>query len=57
MGGIVNIPFAQRNANAVRMDAIFWIETVNRHWDKVYFQLQYGQRVILDFDNVHWPHV
>ncbi|MDT7814060.1 MAG: hypothetical protein QOJ42_3976, partial [Acidobacteriaceae bacterium] len=26
--GIPNIPFVVRNANALRMDAIFWIETV-----------------------------
>jgi hypothetical protein len=27
-GGIVNIPFLIRNANATQMDAIFWIEKV-----------------------------
>jgi hypothetical protein len=65
-GGIVNIPFVKQNANAVQMDAIFWIETVAKdpriNKDIVdpksqFFQLQYVQRVILDFDNVHWPHV
>jgi hypothetical protein len=66
--GILNIPFVQANANAVQMDAIFWIETVsqdprvnqsNADQDpkSQFFQLQYVQRVILDFDNVHWPHV
>ncbi|HWW85200.1 MAG TPA: heme-binding protein [Vicinamibacterales bacterium] len=67
-GGIVNIPFVVKNANAVQMDAIFWIETVAKDPDvnldnedddpkSMFFQLQYVQRVILDFDNVHWPHV
>lgn len=67
-GGIVNIPFVKANANAVQMDAIFWIETVNKdprvNQDNAnqdpksqFFQLQYVQRVILDFDNVHWPHI
>ena len=57
VGGIVNIPFVVQNANAVRLDAIFWIETVKHIFGTVYFQLQYVQRVILDFDNIHWPHV
>jgi hypothetical protein len=58
-GGIVNIPFLVKNANATQMDAIFWIEKV-RHPNfagREFMQLQYVQRVILDFDNVHWPHI
>jgi hypothetical protein len=57
--GIVNIPFVVKNAYATQMDAIFWIEKVahprfhNRH----FLQLQYVQRVILDFAGIHWPHV
>jgi hypothetical protein len=57
--GIVNIPFVVKNANATQMDAIFWIEKVqhpkvhNRH----FLQLQYVQRVVLDFEGIHWPHV
>ena len=57
VGGIVNIPFVVKNANAVQMDAIFLIETVKHALGREYFQLQYVQRVILDFDNVHWPHI
>ncbi|WP_428492363.1 heme-binding protein [Rhodopila sp.] len=56
-GGILNIPFVTTNANAVQMDAIVWIETV-KHSDGGHFmQLQYLQRVILDFDAIRWPHV
>jgi hypothetical protein len=64
--GIVNIPFVRQNANAVQLDAIFWVETVAsdprinkdvEQPDTEFFQLQYVQRVILDFDGVHWPHV
>lgn len=66
--GVLNIPFVGKNANAVQMDAIFWIETVNKDPNvnpgnvnadpkSQFYQLQYVQRVILDFDNVHWPHV
>ena len=56
VGGIINIPFVVKNANAVQMDAIFWIETVVHGSGREFLQLQYVQRVILDFDNVHWPH-
>jgi hypothetical protein len=61
-GGIVNIPFLTKNANVAQMDAIFWIEKVINPTKKPsdpnveYMQLQYVQRVILDFDNIHWPH-
>ncbi len=56
VGGILNIPFVVKNANAVQMDAIFWIETVKHPSGKEYLQLQYVQRVILDFLGIHWPH-
>src|SRR5260370_1203678 len=47
--GILNIPFVVRNANALRMDAMFWIETVQPSNGDPFLQLQYAQRVILDF--------
>src|SRR5215469_339394 len=56
-GGIVNIPFVVQNANASRIDAIFWIETVRRPNGQAFIQLQYVQRVILDFIGIHWPHI
>lgn len=55
-GGIVNIPFVNKNASTVQVDAIFWIETVQTAADTSFQQLQYVQRVMLDFDGVHWPH-
>lgn len=55
-GGIVNIPFVVKNANAVQLDSIFWIETVSTGDQGSFQQLQYVQRVILDFDGIHWPH-
>jgi hypothetical protein len=57
IGGIVNIPFVKRNANAVRLDAIFWIETVHDPAHGEFMQLQYMQRVILNFSGIHWPHL
>lgn len=61
--GILNIPFVVRNANALQMDAIFWIETVEPTNGDPFLQLQYIQRVILDFPPkpgasiIHWPHI
>ena len=56
-GSLANIPFVQQNANAAQMDAIFWIETVKPEDGEPFMQLQYVQRVILDFINIHWPHI
>ena len=56
--GIVNIPFVTGNADPVQVDAIIWLETVTDGGSgQSFLQLQYVQRVILDFDDVHWPHV
>jgi hypothetical protein len=46
------------NANATEVEATFWIETIagtGGNPDKL--QLQYTQRVQLDFNGIHWPHV
>jgi hypothetical protein len=46
------------NANAVEVDATFWIETIagtGGHPDIL--QLQYTQLVQLDFNGIRWPHV
>ncbi len=56
-GNLANIPFVVKNANAVQMDAIFWVEIVLRESGETYVQLQYVQRVILDFIGIHWPHI
>lgn len=56
--GIVNIPFVVQNANTAQLDAIFWIERVSRpDGNGEFIQLQYVQRVILDFIGIHWPHI
>jgi hypothetical protein len=57
VGGIVNIPFITANANATRMEAIFWIETVQQPDGSAFLQLQYTQTVILNFDDIDWPHI
>ena len=55
--GFVNIPFVVQNANATAIDAIFWIETVLQPDGTTFQQLQYTQRVILNFLGIDWPHI
>jgi hypothetical protein len=65
-GGIDNIAFLTGtgtpptggpNANAARVTATFWIERIkDRHGDE-FDQLQYTQRVLLNFNGLSWPHI
>lgn len=57
VGGIVNMPFDVSNANATKLDAIFWIETVEQSDGSTFLQLQYTQTVILNFLGIDWPHI
>ena len=64
-GGLANTAFlatshnpAGGNAKAVQVDATFWVQTIagtGGQPDK--HQLQYTQLVMLDFNQIHWPHV
>lgn len=56
-GGISNIPFVIKNANANSFAAIFWIETVKNKDGSQFLQLQYSQTVILNFGDLKWPHI
>lgn len=69
-GGIVNIPFIAKNANAVSFNATFWLETVqNSETGEQSEQLQYSQQTNLEFIKcasgcsddgsglIVWPHV
>ena len=61
-GGTSNIGFLQGaaggpNAVAAEMDAIFWIETLQEADGRIIQQLQYSQRVLLNFNGLSWPHV
>lgn len=57
-GGIVNIP---SDVDPTFLDATFWIERVREAGQGVpereFLQLQYAQLVMLDFDNILWPHI
>lgn len=50
-------PTGGPNAAAVRASSTFWIETVKLAYGKEFLQLQYTQRVLLDFGGLSWPHV
>ncbi len=65
-GGIVNIPFVVKQANAAEMTSTFWLQELDRHdinGDPV-LRLQYTQTVMLDFfkapnsdELIRWPHI
>jgi hypothetical protein len=58
-GGISNIPFIKRQADATKMNATFWIQELadkDSKGDPI-LRLQYTQRVILNFFGIEWPHV
>jgi hypothetical protein len=60
-GGTSNIAFLQgapagANAQAAQVDATFWIESFEED-GQIKHQLQYSQRVLLNFNTLSWPHV
>lgn len=56
-GGVVDIPFLQPNAKAKNVSATFYVETVERADKSTFLQLQYSQRLLLDFATLSWPHL
>jgi hypothetical protein len=64
-GGINNIASLQTNANPVQFDAIFWLETVEDANGNITQQLQYSQRIMIEFpiksdlsgQTITWPHI
>lgn len=66
-GGIVNIPFIVKQANAVEMQSTFWIQELDQVDEdgSPVLRLQYTQTVMLDFFKsrskkgklIRWPHI
>jgi hypothetical protein len=59
-GGTANTAFLKGdkegpNANAVTVTSTFWIETVKGTPN--FTQIQYSQKVLLNFNDLSWPHV
>jgi hypothetical protein len=51
------IPAGAPNARVSRVTATFWIERVRDQNGDEFDQLQYAQRVLLDFNELSWPHI
>jgi len=64
-GGISNIASMQGPVTPTQFDATFWIETLQDQEGHIYRQLQYSQRVLLEFpiasdkpgQTIVWPHI
>jgi hypothetical protein len=58
-GGTANTAFlkgdSQPNADAAKVSSSFWLEKIDKEGRAS--QLQYTQRVLLDFAGLSWPHV
>jgi hypothetical protein len=54
-GGTANTAFLGPNADAVSVNATFWLETLQG--ESAPSQLQYSQTVLLNFGGLSWPHV
>ena len=50
-------PAGGPNANAPKASCVFWIEEGTDADGTEFLQLQYTQRVLLDFNGLSWPHV
>ncbi|GAA1432304.1 hypothetical protein GCM10009616_21510 [Microlunatus lacustris] len=56
-GGVSNIPFVTRNADATDLECVFAIERVQLPEGNEVMQLQYQQVALLSFRGVVYPHV
>lgn len=56
-GGIDNIPFIVKNADALSLESVFAIETVQSPDGGEILQLQYSQTALLNFRGMSFPHV
>lgn len=64
-GGMSNIPFLNANVKTTEFDATFWLETLVDSQGNQTQQLQYSQRILLQFpvtgdkpgQTITWPHI
>lgn len=64
-GSVNNIASLSTNANATEFDATFWLETVEDTGGNITHQLQYSQRILIQFpiasnlsgQTIIWPHI
>lgn len=57
--GISNIPFLDKNSQVTKFRSAFYVEHVEdgQGGSGSFMQLQYIQILLLNFDNISWPHV
>jgi hypothetical protein len=55
--GVSNIPFITENANAISLESVFAIETIQDASGSEFMQLQYSQTALLNFCGMSFPHV
>jgi hypothetical protein len=56
-GGVDNIPFITKNADAVNVESVFAIQRILGPLGVDFLQLQYTQTVLLNFRGMSFPHV
>lgn len=58
-GGVNNIPFISKNAEAINLESVFAIENVKNSTadGEDFLQLQYSQTTLLNFNGMSFPHV
>lgn len=62
IGGVVNIPMLQSNANASQIEFTIFVEKIQDSDGSIFYQLQYVQEVYINFavpkfGMVTWPHI
>ena len=56
-GGVSNIPFITRNADTLKMESVFAIESMVDKTGYEFMQIQYSQTILFNFNNMSFPHV
>jgi len=56
-GGVLNVPFVNKNADATSFDCTFWLERINQQSANPFLQLQYVQTIVLEFGGHSFPHI
>ena len=55
--GISNIPFLDKNAQVTSLHSTFYVEQIEDSSGTSWMQLQYIQKIALNFLNINWPHL
>lgn len=56
-GGLVNSSYVRENADTTKLDATFWLARARTADGASFRHLLYTQTIVLEFDDIQWPHV